>query len=216
MNKTRLLAVLVGSVLVSSCANLSTLQTARTLPKGESRYLIGGGMFLVPNTSDGGGRRGHYPYLEGSVRKGLSETWEIGGKATLMGTLGFDGKYKIWEKNRFALATGAGIGFISFGLLNVDSKQSSAQTFIDLIAPIYASYDLGPVFTVYVSPKYVYRISNAKFLTEKSDNTLALLGGSLGVQLKFTEKEGVFIEGTSMRYLGRHENASQMNMGFYF
>ena len=148
----------VGAVMVFGigCANLSSLQTARTLDPGTSRFTIGGGYYTSPELNEAASDAGvaedlKLPYGELAYRRGVIDNLDIGAKLTLIGTMAVDGKYKLLDTGSLALATGLSLGYFS---LTVNDTTVST---IDVIVPVFASFHLGDFAAVYASPKYLLR-----------------------------------------------------------
>lgn len=218
------------------CANVSSLQTARALKPGKSEVAVGGGYFTMPALealletaaeesmdpdSEGLPTSLPVPYLEVSYRRGLERNMDFGIKLTLIGTLSADFKYQLIDFNGFALATGAGLGaFVVSGDSTTDNSMmdnsmmgdsmddSSNLTIIDAMIPIYASYDISRAFSLYVSPKYVFRNING---------TPFHLGGLTG-GTRIGQDMGVYLEVSYLQYLENFDipEILQFNAAYYF
>src|SRR5689334_11935984 len=105
------LAVLVCS---AGCINMSALQTARVLPKGQGRMAIGGGYYKSPNidqeASEATGEKESdiaLPYFEIAYRHAILDQLEAGIKLSV-GTYNADVKYQFIDEGPFAAAIGLG------------------------------------------------------------------------------------------------------------
>lgn len=170
--RTLSLLTLVGTTF--SCANLSTLQTARVQKVGESEMAIGGGYVTFPalTAALGSSTISSLPYFEGTMRRGFFERFDAGVKFTLIGTLAADAKYQLLDLGGFALAAGAGLGYIT-----VTSGTTSSLNIVDLLVPVYISYDFNEWFSLYGSPKFVYRMILG---TTSSSSYMAPILGATG------------------------------------
>jgi len=208
--KVSVMAMLAG---VFGCANMSALQTAKTMPAGDGRVLVGGGYYASPSVNEGvGDVTGEeadlkFPYLEVGYRRGIVENFELGAKATLPGTIAVDGKYQLVNTGRFALAGGLGAGYLS--LSSGEGEEKTTTRIIDVTVPVYASFDLGEYVALYTSPKYLLRMTSGD-----TSGTGHLAGATGGVRLG--NGTGVFVEGTYLRDLKADFNAVQVNGSFYF
>jgi len=189
------LFMMLGLIMSSGCANVSTLQTARTLAPDESEITIGAGYATLSATSTGTDISFSAPYFEGYYKAGLAENLDFGVKLTLIGTLSADVKYQLVDVDAFALAVGAGLGYVTI----------NSASIIDILLPIYVSYDFSDMFALYGSPKYLLRTGGG---------SSSLLGSSLGV--KWGKTSGVYLEGSYMSVLGESASASQGNIGVFF
>ncbi|MFU8804962.1 MAG: hypothetical protein ACNA8W_14210 [Bradymonadaceae bacterium] len=182
----------------TGCMNMSTLQTARALEAGESRILVGGGYFTSPEVNDaaedvsGTDVTLSFPYLEAGYRRGIIPNLEAGAKLTIPGSIGLDAKYQFVDAGGFALATGGGLSYLS--LTSGTGENEVSSTVIDLIVPVYASYDVGEYLSLYSAPKYILRMGSSTNSDGMSMGHLA--GGSGGIRLG--NRAGVFLEGTYM------------------
>jgi hypothetical protein len=195
-NLTATLLSLSLILLAQGCVNISTLQTAQTLEQGELRSTIGGGLYASPDVDEAVGELVDedvailLPAIEFGVRYGVIEDLDLGLKLTIPGTIALDGKYRLLNKEGFAVAAG-----LSLGYLQVSSGSGANEvtsTLLDVMVPVYASYDVGKYFSVYVSPKYLLRAGFA----EGSSNLFHFAGGTGGIKLG--ESFGLFLESSYM------------------
>lgn len=212
-----------GSFL-SGCANISTLQTARTVQG--TRFIVGGGYFQSPRldstasrVTTGTAKNLKLPYLELGTRTGIASNLDLGIRATLPGTLSVDGKYELYATRQFAAAAGIGCGylwlpvnfpsdFISGQALVINKEKS--MHIVDLMLPLYASFDFSQKFGVYVSPKYFLRT-----ILGGAEENLHLAGASLGIRLGW--RSGAFLEGSYMVDLrSQSYEAYQLTLAIFF
>ncbi len=197
-------------VFLSACANVSTLQTAKTLDKGKYRVIAGAGSYGT-KYSDGSGAT--LPYLEGVIRYGLLNRFEGGVKWTLPYTLGLDFKLKLIDLNVPILSIGAGVNYTSF------SSGSFSLSFIDLIVPAYFSLEFTQWLALYVSPKFMQRTITGSVSGSSSSASVnffdhGYIGGGGGIRLGNTI--GVFFEGSYMQGLKQKDTIIQINGALYF
>ena len=196
MQQTRLLLMLGLTGLATGCINMSTLQTARTLPVNETELVAGGGYYLSPTlleteSSDANNELElvGLPYVEIGARIGMLDYLDLGLKVTIPGTISLDVKLQVVDLEGLAVAMGAGIGYLHYETTVDDTKFTNE--IIDLMVPIYISYHFNEAFAIYGSPKYVMRINIT------GDTDAAQLVGA-GGGLRIGESAGVYLEATYM------------------
>jgi len=211
-----LLAALSAS---AACVNSSTLQTAKALDPGKQRILVGGGYYASPSLdADASEASGSdvslaLPYMELGYRRGLVKKVEVGAKVTVPGTAGLDAKYELHNDGSFAVAAGAGMGYLK--LSSGTEEMQTSTTLVDAIVPVYASYDFAKAFALYASPKYVLRY--AKTVDEMAETTSGvnhLLGGTLGT--KVGDGLGLFLEASYLKSVSSDFDSFQVNGSFFF
>ncbi len=182
---------LLGLVLLTGCINNSTLQTARVVPRGDERMVVGGGKML---TSDVGVT---LPYAEVMYRYGLWENLDVGAHLTLLGTGAIDVKYQFLADDHLAVAAGLKGGTLELTTEGPDpddpSKTVETKTGLaQLIVPVYVSYDIGTHLSLYASPQYML---NAVVGVD-STAFQHFAGSTLGVKLG--DGWGLMFEATAM------------------
>lgn len=196
--KTSLLFMLALATVATGCVNMSTLQTARTVPVGEYELISGGGYYLSPILSEVSASTENsenevklvgVPYLEIGGRVGMVDYLDLGLKITIPGTIALDVKYQFLDLDGFAMAVGGGIGYLHYETTSHDTKFTNE--IIDLMLPLFISYHFNEAFAVYGSPKYVMRVH----LTGDADPS-QLLGAGGGFRIG--EEVGIYIEATYM------------------
>lgn len=210
-------AVLIA--LSAGCVNISTLQTARALEPGKQQILVGGGFYASPSVNasasaaTGNNESLALPYLELGYRRGIVDRLELGAKVTVPGTVGFDGKYQLASAGKFAVAAGLGGGYLKLSTGSGDS-QTSTQL-IDVMVPVYVSYDVASAFAVYASPKYVLRFaSSTDDMGMTSSATSHLAGGTAGVRVG--ERFGVYLEASYLKDISSSFDSFQVNGSLFF
>lgn len=165
---------------LSGCANLGSLQTAKTLPPKEGRAFAGGGYTESPaidaNVSAAGSAKPltKVGYGQVGARLGISEHFDVGARATLLGTVQGDVKYQFLDAGPLAMAVGFGLG-----LLRINSSDNDRGIYVtDVFVPFYASLEPIPYFTLYGVAKYFFR-----WITGPSSSTSHLGAATVGVKL---------------------------------
>ncbi|HLF65490.1 MAG TPA: hypothetical protein VI603_17115 [Saprospiraceae bacterium] len=164
-----LVLLLPVALLMSSCIQLSTFQTAKTVGKGNGEILIaigGGGVSesFEDNSSIGFGT------FELGGRLGVSEKVDIGLKVSHFVSYLVDVKYQFVgdQSSKFAMATGPGIGLYAFGF---------GTTLFQATLPLHMSVHPSERFGIYFTPRY-----SAQFAVGEGSGSLNYLGGSVGFE----------------------------------
>ena len=198
--------------LVSGCANMSSLQTAQTLPPGDHQFVMGGGYFTMPElsqelseTTEGEDVVLRAAYAEFMYRHGIAENFDAGIKLTLIGTLALDGKYRFVNAGGFAMATGVSVGYLR--LESTEGTNGDVTNIVDVTVPLHMSFDLGESAAIYLSPKYNLR---------SADGIIHLGGGTFGVRLG--ADIGLYLEVSYVVDLEdlKAPGIMQVNTAFYF
>ncbi len=202
-----IILLLISTFLLANCASVSTLQTARVLEKGDSFHSLGMGLYSSDDFI--GGDDISLPLIEYTYRRGVWDKIDLGLKITLIGSAVVDAKYNLINGEKFALATGLGIGYMSFE--SESGGVTAESTIFDFMVSLYASYDVGKMSSLYSSVKYMLRTISSDIAT---NNDGSLLSGSLGV--KVGEKSGVFLEGSLIAGLDSDFSGTQFNGAYFF
>lgn len=161
--KLRIAFYYVGAtLLLCSCANLSSLQTARTLAPGTKRYILGGGVIKTHDISkvidvpqSVSNRSDSFTYFEFASRRGLKKPGiDVGAKVTIPGEFSGDVKYQLIDLGPLAFSVGIGMGLLSMG---TESEFDQRFNLVDMMVPVYLSFDIGRFFCIYTSAKYIAR-----------------------------------------------------------
>ena len=98
----------------SSCVSMSTMQTGRTIGKGNSELNIGGSAVKLEAFVDTDSTTLNGGVLEGDFRYGVTDKFDVGMKVALVGTSGIYGKYQLVgsDESKFALSAGLGGGYL--------------------------------------------------------------------------------------------------------
>ena len=190
-----------AALLLQSCVSTSALQTARVTPKGEVAWGVG---VLFPKAELIAGDSTDFQSFAGevSIRYGITDKLDVGGKLTLIGTGGVDAKYQFLgdEESTFAGSVGLGAGYLSIDL------GGGSTTIIDLTIPTYFSYHPITAVALYASPRFIYRNFPG------ASNTF--FGGIGGIRLG-GKKFGVFGEYVFLNSSKKdtNSNQTQFNVG---
>ena len=203
----RLLLLGALTMLLANCASVSTLQTARVLDEGDSFHSIG--LSLYSSDDFIGGDDISLPLIEYTYRRGVWEDIDFGIKLALIGASVIDMKYNLISDDKLALATGVGIGYLSY--TSTVNGQDSDSTIIDFILPLYLSYDIGEKTTLYSAAKYMFRTISNDVVSTEDDSLVSATGG---VQLG--RKSGVFLEASLISSLDTDFSGTQFNGSYFF
>jgi hypothetical protein len=91
--------------------------------------------------------------------------------------------------------------------------QSKSQL-VDVMVPVYASYDVAKPFSIYVSPKYVARFTQSTDQGMTSSHIGQLVGGSGGVKLG--DGMGLFLEASYLKDVTSSFHAIQVSGALFF
>jgi hypothetical protein len=165
------------AALLSGCASMSTMQTARTNDKGQFTGFFGGG---AVNSDLALGELDTIsisaPFLEVGGRYGVSDKLDVGLKLAIIGTAVADAKYQFLgtKESKFAGSIGLGLGYLS-----VSSDDSKSKIF-DVMTPAYFSYHPNDWFSLYTSPRYVLRINSYTTETDATGSSTSNWYGVTG------------------------------------
>jgi hypothetical protein len=196
----------------TACVNMSSLQTAKALPQGQGRGVVGVGHYESPSLAfrDEIGTLNELSlrYFEVGYRHGIHDGLELGAKFTIIGSLALDVKYQLIDAGRIAVAAGLGAGYLNLSSEKINANGERVEdenVFVDAFVPLYASFEIE-YFALYASPKYM-----ARFV----DGDASHMGGAT-VGLRVGGRVGAFVETTYMRDLYTDFEARQVNAAFYF
>jgi hypothetical protein len=185
MSSSRILLIPLASLLLSGCPSLSTLQTPRTVPKGQTRFGIGAE--AVGISSDGDSIT--VPQFEFSARYGLTDDIDIGAKLYAIGVeLGL--KYQ-FLRGPLDIAIAPAASYISVNTSVSGGSGEGADASVSvahLHAPLLLGYNVSDSVTLGFGPKLLYVISTASVSSEDATDTVTgdglLVGGFFSVPLR--------------------------------
>lgn len=127
MKKQLFILLLPVIFILAGCFQMSSLQTARTLPKGDTVLgaAIAGQGFVFE------GSPAAIPQLEIYGRRGIAQNFDLGIKLSSAASIGFDGKYQFEgnQTSKTANAVGGGVEFRYDFYQYITSYQTLAMYF---------------------------------------------------------------------------------------
>jgi hypothetical protein len=213
-----ILLIAASMLLHVGCANMSGLQTGRVVPKGQAEINLGVGTYnskafseALEEDTEGTVELDEVSSAYGEInyRQGVAENWDAGLKLTLIGTAQVDAKYQFVksEGNGFDMAAGLGLGHMEIKSGSGDEEVKT--TMIDVVLPLYMSYNISDNFAVYLNPKYIVR--NIK--TDNDSGSTSLYGGAAGV--KIGKDWGCYLE-TAYQKAAKGDFTAQQFTGSFF
>lgn len=211
MNKFYLALAALVLLGQAACVSMSSLQTAETLEKGRKQTTFGGGYYSSEETANNSKLSTKLPYLEYSYREGIAKDFDAGVKLTIIGSAAIDGKYRLYDGEKFDFAVGGALGY-----MNVKTGSGSTETentIIDIMLPVYASYRFDKSWAVYLTPRYVLRMNNRSGV-DSGNSTASLFGGAGGV--KIGHDWGAYLEAAYQKQSGSSFDLMQYNVSFFW
>ena len=158
------IALLLFPFALGGCLSMSSFQTAKTTKPGKVSAHVGLGSQGTKFSKKSEDKDEadlqkaieslRVPILEGGLRVGLSDNFDIGGKLALLpGSVGLDMKYRLIGKGAgFGMATGIGGDYGSFTLTSgtADTEVSNEITIADVWVPLYLSLSFGKTSAIYL------------------------------------------------------------------
>lgn len=194
------------------CVSLSSMQTARTVKPNQMTTSFGLGSQSTKfkkysaDTTEKDLQKGledlSMPVLEGGLRYGVVDNFDVGGKLSLLpGSLTVGGKYMLLGKGSpSALATGGDITYGSFTMESGegDSKIKNSIRIIDATVPLHTSYDFSDWFSVYLTPRFGTRVTTVKSHDDDDSKTenksIAVWGSNAGFMLGWFAMEYAILD----------------------
>lgn len=198
------LLVLSLALAAPGCMSISAVQTGRTMDPGQVQVQVGGGTIGVTTetrdtTTDAQGNKvsgplisdtASIPAIELGARLGLTEGLDAGLKLVFPLSLMADVKYQFLDHSRVAGAVGLVAGYQT-----VTFNDDELKT-LDLVVPLYFSFDLTEWLTAYASPKYFFR----SLSSSTGESQITHLAGATG-GIKLGRNFGIFLEATRLAVL---------------
>lgn len=178
-----LCVLIVSCVFLSSCFQITSLQTAKTLEKNKTVVGFSAAAYGVTDDFFGGeSGLAVVPSVEVFARKGFAKKFDAGLKLSSSANILADGKLQLVGdlNSKFALATGLGFEYQYSNFENFVSRQS---------IPIYFSYHPNTNFAVYSASKFVHQ-----FVSDGSDNLF--IGENLGITKRINNRFSIIAEGS--------------------
>lgn len=215
--------LLLLSLAMNGCISMSSMQSARTHKKDNYSYTVGLGYESLKynkKSSDSDEEKDikdtleeiKVPIIEVGGRYGLGENFDVGGKYNLLGTASIDGKYMFLGKGQpFAMSVGAGIGYGSLeaeSSSEQDDKAKYKTTIIDVMIPLYMTFDINDLFALHFVPKYLQRsTSTTETDGSSSSDSFGVIGASAGMNFGW-----LFAEYSYFTSPGKSESGIQQVM----
>ncbi|MBY0369943.1 hypothetical protein K2X33_04600 [bacterium] len=203
MNRWFLFLGLGALALATGCTSTSAMQTARVVNEGEYRFLLAGGLFQTNALSSTDPDKVYQPYFEGATRFGFAPSWDLGLKVTAPGMVTGDLKAELYTDEAWAFSLGAGVGYLFVKDRGADDYFD--QDVIDVLVPLYLSYDFSDAFSAYISPRAVWRSFKKEYW---------LLGAAAGVRIG--NALGLILEFSGAHDLQSDFSQYQAGVGFFF
>jgi len=186
---------------LTSCAQLSSLQTAKVVGKGKATIVASAFAYGLEDKNAAGGEIGGgiLPHIEVGGRYGLSNSFDLGLKLSGGGNALLDGKFQFSgnQESRFAAAIGGGF---EWQFSNAENQIFRAHL------PIYFSFHPNEKSGIYVVPRYAYQYVS-------DDDNSHFYGSGLGYQRQFSPKFSGMIEGSF--FLPNTENNDNSGESLY-
>jgi hypothetical protein len=181
----RLFLASLGLCAVSGCPSLSTMQTPSTVPKGNVR--LGFSAEQVKFTD--GDVAITLPQIEMTVRYGLTDDLDVGGKLYLVGAeAGI--KYQFLRGPLdLAIAPAASyFGVSSNGTTSTGEPATGGISVIGLHVPLLMGFNVNDRLTIGFGPKFLYLITTASAqsgsATASDSSGTALIGGFFNLPIR--------------------------------
>jgi Outer membrane protein beta-barrel domain len=191
------LLLLINGVLLFSCTSMSTLQTARTLSKGQLRCTVGLSTTNSKVVKDSDTIKSNTIVQEVGFRLGVRNRLDVGLKVSLIGSISIDGKYQFLGTSDSKLAGSIGIGF-GYSQISGDKlfgKGNPTMNMGSVVIPLYFSYHPG-LFSFYASPRYTYNLALYQREDFERSYTNQWYGLSVGTRIGRPDKIGLLVEGS--------------------
>ncbi|MBK7604631.1 MAG: hypothetical protein IPI15_13790 [Saprospiraceae bacterium] len=164
-------ALLIFSILLTSCGSYSSMQTARTVEKGTGEiglnlYYPYGVINAIAQVADKEKKNFTVPYIQYTGKYGITEKLDAGINLSTFGQIGLETKYQFLgdQESMFAMATG--IGFNTFFFY-----------YYDFQIPVHASIHPTDKLGIYFSPKYIGQFVSAFGLSNTYFDYAGFSGG---------------------------------------
>jgi hypothetical protein len=179
---------MVTGLLLSQCASISNLSTARPLGKGESRVTVG--LSQITTKSDTIPIIEQVPdflFFELMGTTGITERFDVGLKYTFPTAGYLEGKYTLVmndSQTGFFFSPALRAGYTAFP----NNSDTTDNNRVEISVPLYVSYFPAKAFGITLAPVY-----STRFFMYKGSKITQLAGGMLS--LSIGSKIGLIIEG---------------------
>lgn len=181
--------ILVLALLGPGCASYSTRLSPRPIPKGETELGLSADLWLSERKTQG---RAILPVAEMSLRYGLSDRVDIGGKINLLGGE-LNAKVALLRNDVVAIAVAPGAG-LQLSAVNSDNLNDLLIGTFHL--PVLAGVRLGDSAEVIVGGKLLLHVpaGTGNDGGVNPGDLIFLPGGVLGLRLILSENFALFPE----------------------
>ncbi|HEY8208780.1 MAG TPA: hypothetical protein VIG99_14925 [Myxococcaceae bacterium] len=171
----------VAVVGLTGCPSFSTMGLARPIRKGTTQIVVAPEALAlaVVNPTTGVATGAVLPQAEIAVRYGITDSFELGAKAWLLGA-GLEGKIGIIQSNPgfgLDIAINPGFAYLGYG------STTSSSGLLSLSLPVMFGLNLGG-HQLIVAPK----VMDLVFLGGTSPVHVVLTGASVGFALKLGDE----------------------------
>jgi len=170
-----LVFLIIVATCLSSCSQLGSLQTARTLPPDDIEF---GGALYGYGFSDQefvGGELGSYigPHFEILGRYGIADNIDAGIKLSSSLNLLIDGKFQFLggQTESFAMAIGPGFEY------QFPVGEQQEETVFRVHLPLYMSYHFNDDNALYLTPRYTLQ-----YVSNDDNNNNYFVGSAFGFE----------------------------------
>ena len=176
------LLFVLSLLLFSSCAQLSSFQTGKTLGKGTNQITVTATGYGV--TGEPGsiieGDLAIFPFIEVMGQFGITDRLDLGLKLSTGGNAQGHAKFQFAGslESKFAAALGGGLSYQWADEVRVYRAH----------VPLYLSYHPGEKDAIYATPRYIYQ-------SVSDDSDAYFLGSSLGYSRQLSQNFTLFLEG---------------------
>ncbi len=179
-----ILLFLIHLLLLSSCSQLSSLQTGRTLGKNNKQIGAFTTIYGLHEDISSGGELGSLVLPHEAIwgQYGVTEKLDLGIKVSTGANISLLGKYQIVgdQSSNWAISLGGNAEYQFAGTENLVFRTH---------LPLYISYHPQDQWGIYATPRYIYQsVSN--------DAATHFGGSAIGVQRQFNERWYGILEGS--------------------
>jgi len=202
--------------MLSACVQINSLQTAKTLPKGETTIGLFPSGYAVSHIDNFDAFLDIYaimPSLQFFARRGITNKFDVGLKASTFANIAIDGKYQLLgnANSKFAMAVGIGFEY-QFTFDNFFVCRQTAST--------YFSFHPKNDMAFYASSKFTHHSVINRIFKIYPNNTI-FVGGNLGFRKRVNSFMSLIIEGSNFYVLDKNFNATdeiiyQLGIGLDF
>ena len=161
--------------MLIGCSMMSSMQTGRTLKKGDVGLGIGYGSVME---SDGSNIFSDYHFWEMNLRYGLFKHFDVGIEFMAYMPTTLDVKYQFAGTDSSLFASSIGLG------MTIHSYQFRFRE-VGFLLPLYTSFHPAREVAVFLSPRVYYYHDNMSWITYAGLSTGFRLGGTCALILEY-------------------------------